>query len=257
MELVTLPSGDYAVDQNVTHIERDLLIADMGGTATFTDKTVEGELVRREAKSLLTTDISTSRYRSFAEKMRSISLGNTMRLSPTVNVFRLAALLKGSEAFDPMEVGDDPLVRFEAILDGNAWYEHHVYPLVYEGYPLLGWMRVRRPSITTLGLPPTRDIRIEGSSHGSGFSAFSGETLVYNLGESVASDFYDLRHQAVNLAADYPDRVTSRVAALILEPLPHIRYGRYRLVARYVIPGIEKVTSTYALEMFNPIPDND
>ena len=86
---------------------------------------------------------------------------------------------------------------------------------------------------------------------------FTGERLVYNVGETIASDFLDLQRQAVNYIADDPTRITPRLASLALQPMPSLRYGTYRVRLNYVIPGLNKISSSSELELFNVIPDND
>jgi hypothetical protein len=66
-----------------------------------------------------------------------------------------------------------------------------------------------------------------------------------------------MQRHAVNYLADYPSRVSPRLEALVLQPMPHLRRGTYRVKVNYLIPGVNKVTSSYELELVNRIPDND
>lgn len=201
--------------------------------------------------------------------MKSISLAPAIRLSLGVNIFQLAAYLKGNELFGEAELvgtpGAEKLITMEAVIQGNDWYESYVHPVIYEGYPLLGWMKVGRADPYTLGIPPVRDIFIENikqnitlqSSGSNSNLPFTNEYLAYNLGESVASDFRDMQRHAVNYVADDPSRITPRLETLVTQPLPYIRHGPYRIKMTYTIPGINKETSSYEVEIFNRIPDND
>jgi hypothetical protein len=81
--------------------------------------------------------------------------------------------------------------------------------------------------------------------------------VAYNVGESSAYDFYDMRRHAVNYVVDNPSQNSARLEKLILQPLPRIRYGSYRFKVNYTIPGVDQVNSSYEWEMFNRIPDND
>ena len=269
LEVVNIPRQVKAIDQNVQRINTELNIDKSAGSATLTTHEITGDMNVLEVKSVYTSHFRTSKYNTFVEKMKNLTLRNTIRLSPAVNIFQLAATVDGDESFDQAEWSPDApygsLVRSEAILEKNKWYDRYVYPLVYEGYPLLGWMTINRRNTDDLGLPPVKDVYLQDLTTGNSnpgsepavSRAFSGEQLVYNLGQSVASDFYDMQRHAVNYAADYPARVTPRLEALVLQPMPHIRRGTYRVKINYFIPGLNKVSSFYEVELVNRIPDND
>jgi hypothetical protein len=198
--------------------------------------------------------------------MKSISLAATIRYNLGVNVFQLAGYLQGDEAFDNTEVtGPFKLITMEAIVQANEWYERYTYPLVYEGYPLLGWMKVGRANPYELGVPPIKDIYIQNArdkkmlekNNVPASPPFTNEYLAYNLGESVAADFRDLQRHAVNYIADDPSRITPRLERLIMKGLPSIRYGPYGVKVLYTIPGVNRSNASYELEIFNRIPDND
>lgn len=264
-QIVNVPKQQQQLDENVQSIERDLQIDESAGTATLTTQSAQADLNRFETKALYQSQFRTSKYDTFTEKMRTIAFTPVIRLSPEINIFQLTSYLKGDEFFEEAELSgttaSPPLIQVEAILEGNRWYTDDVYPLVYEGYPLLGWMKVTRPNPDILGIPPVRDVYFENVNAGpSGLkssSPFSNEFLVYNLGQSVASDFRDMQRHAVNYLVDHPSAITPRLQSLVLEPQPAIRYGSYRLKLSYVIPGINQVTSSFETEFFNRIPDNN
>lgn len=267
IQIVNVPRNENTVDQNVQTINTALRIDQSAGTASLTTKAIEGELNMLHAKPIYSSRFRTSKYNSFIEKMHHVTLTPSVRLSPEVNIFQLASYLQGDESFERSETLPSAefnhLIHMEAVTEGNEWYQRYVYPLVYEGYPLLGWMKVRRPDPYRLGIPPVRDIYFENINNAPAANAqpvatpFTSEYLVYNLGQSVASDFYDLQRHAVNYIADDPSRITRRLEALVIKPMPTVRYGSYRIKINYVIPGINKISSTYEVEVFNSIPDND
>lgn len=270
LQVINIPRQKSELDANVRAVETHLKLDASAGTATLNTRSAEGDANILELRAIYESPFRTSRYNTFPEKMRSVTFTPVIRLSPEVNVFQLTSYLKGDEFFEGTELNGapalPPLIRLEALLQGNRWYDDYVYPLVYEGYPLLGWMTISRPKPELLGIPPVRDLyfqNIQAEKSGArGFntlysSAFTNELLVYNLGQSVASDFRDLQRHVVNHLVDHPSTITQRLEALALQPQPSIRYGRYRIRLSYVIPGLEKTTSTYETEFFNRIPDND
>ncbi len=130
----------------------------------------------------------------------------------------------------------------------------------------MGWMKITRRNPDESGVPPVKDIYVGNLTSGKpgwddpehpAVSPLTDEHLVYNLGQSVASDFYDIQRHAVNYVADYPSKINPRLEALILQPLPYIRYGAYQIKISYVIPGTDKVSSSYDIDIFNRIPDNE
>lgn len=268
LSVVNIPESLYRLDQNVREIRTELAAVGNEGMATLTTNTLEGNVNRLEPKELYTTTFRTSAYRTFREKVEQMSLSPAVRLSREVNVFYLIASLVGDEFIEADEVMDDTglagLIRLEAVLQGNDWYDRYVYSLVYDGYPLLGWMKVKRADPERLGVPPVRDVYLENVKNATEVdlevfltTPFTGERLVYNVGETIASDFLDLQRQAVNYIADDPTRITPRLASLALQPMPSLRYGTYRVRLNYVIPGLNKISSSSELELFNVIPDND
>jgi hypothetical protein len=267
MDIVNIPKQQLSsIDQNIQRVDKEIAMDQSAGSATLTTRSIDGNLDMPDSKSIFTTQFRTSRYNTFLEKMQHISLTPAIRLSPAPRIFQLTSALQGDEFFETQELsvsGSPNLIRIEAVLDEDNWYNQYVYPLVYEGYPLLGWMNITRRNPYTLGIPPAKDIYIVHENttlHSNDLSqvaSFSSERLVYNLGQSVALDFYDLQRHAVNYVADDPSRMTPRLERLVLSPLPHIRYGPYRIRFKYVIPGEEVITSSWQVEIFNAIPDND
>jgi len=268
-QIVNIPRQEMQMDYNVETVAQDLKIDASAGTATLTTQAARGAADILEMKSVYTSSFRTSKYNTFPEKMRSISFTPVIRLSPEINVFQLTSYLRGDEFFEEAELAGTttlpPLIHPEALIDTNPWYQEHVYPLVYEGYPLLGWMKVLRPQPEVLGIPPVRDVHFQNVDVANGQPAreslyafpFTDEVLVYNFGQSVASDFRDLQRHAVNYLVDNPQGATARLQSLALKPQPSIRYGSYRIRLSYVIPGLNKTTSTFETEFFNRIPDND
>jgi hypothetical protein len=236
LEIINIPKQNTVIDQNIQRVGRELSIDQSAGTATLTTQSFNGELNMLETKSILQTYFKTSQYNTFVEKMQHISLAPVIRLSPGINIFQLISYLKGDESFEEVEVseksGMHKLLHPEAVTEGNQWYEQYAFPLIYEGYPLLGWMKVNRPNPEQLGIPPVRDVYFDNIRSGlpllnnvdsPSLLPFTDEYLVYNLGQSVASDFRDMQRHAVNYAADHPSEISSRLTALVIQPLPHIR----------------------------------
>ena len=269
LEIVNIPRELAGPDQNVRNVETNIQIDAAAGEAMLTTQSIEGELNSLESKTLYRFQFRTSRHDTFAKKMNTISVRPAVRFMQGTLSYRLQAQLEGSEGLGDEEVQgtalSDRLIVAEAITKNNRWYDRHVYPVVYEGYPLMGWMRVNRSTAEEKGVPPVRDVFLGNPISRSGLTADSPghsfpmqhEYISYNLGESVVSDFRDLQRQAVNYMVDHPGGVSPRIETLIMSPIPYIRRGEYKVRLSYIIPGINIKTSTYDLSIFNPTPDND
>ncbi|HEY9007689.1 MAG TPA: hypothetical protein VIM75_16230 [Ohtaekwangia sp.] len=266
LEILNIPLQKQVLDANVTKVETE--VAGSNGQSTVTTKTLEGDLTLRDAKTIYTLTLRTSQYNTFKEKMAGIQQAQAMRMQlPEPNIFQLISHLSTPEWLDEYEVtggnGFEKLVQGEAILDDNNWYNKNIYPLVYEGYPLNGNMSITNRDALVLGVPPVRSVYIEQAAYYPVLTEKATDIpaitttgdLKYDLMQPMFADYRDIQHQVANYVVDHPERVTPRFSTLLTSGFPVYKYGKYSLRFKYVIPGVNKVSSTYDLEMFNPIPD--
>lgn len=272
-EVLNIPRQNAAIDANVARVEREISTdAAASGSATLTTKAIEGELSQRDVKSLYSSSFRTSRYNTFQSKMAALRPGTTVRADVDINIFQLGAYVSGEELFDEAEIeglmGAEKLIQMDAVLNGNLWYENHVYPLVYDGYPLQGWVTLKdRTNPERLGIPPSRDIyfqnpsplmlRIENDELNTlPTTAYNQQNIRYNLMVPMVTDFRDMQLQIVNYLSRNPGGVTPRFTAMAMTRFPVIRQGGYRVRLQYVIPGVNRTPSSYEWTMTNTIPDN-
>lgn len=270
LEILNIPRQKNLIDANITQIQTELHTSAEKGTATLTTKQIEGQLDRLEVRTLFNSSFRSSKYNTFAEKMDRVKLGQTFRLQPASDVFQLTSHLSGDEGFDKAELSglmeSKPLISVEAVLQNNSWYDNAVYPLVYDGYPLLGWITVRPVRNPALfGIPPVRNIHfgniidrqaLNNDATAVVVNPFGGEEIVYNLAESVTADYKIIQHQAVNYLASNPASSTLRLRKFITEPIPTVRYGTYRIKLKYIVPTAVREVSSYELELFNRVKDH-
>jgi hypothetical protein len=268
-EILNLPRQNTVIDANVQKVQTELAPSSDGGSTTLTTKNIEGNLEKLEAKSIYSSTFRTSKYNTFVEKMRGVTLTQSVRVDLGRFAFVLASYVKGDEAFDNFEVigkeGTPKLVQMEAVTVNNQWFAKHLNPMLYDGYPYNGWT-VARPNPEKLGVPPVRDIYVGNQLSTLGFKRndnalvaypFTSEYIIYNLGESVDQDYNSIKQQAANFVVDSPQRINDRVGYILLSRPPFIKYGEYKIKLSYKIPGIENATSSYEWLMFNTIPDFD
>lgn len=267
-EVLNFPKQNQVkVDANVKNIEtKGYANTDM----TVSTKNIEGNLEMRDIKTIYGSLFRTSRFSTFAEKARAITLTSTVRETVGTNLFTLKAYLRGStELFDHAEINErftDRHVQFEAVLDDNEWYQKKIYPLVYEGYPLKGTMNIQHRNVQELGLPPARSLFIE--QPGDYYPVFTENDLTetfnspsnfnnvqYYLMVPVFWDYVDIQRHVANYMVNNPEDMDNRLTTILTTPFPVYSYGKYKVRLKYIIPRINKTTTTYDWEFFNTIQD--
>jgi hypothetical protein len=267
LEVMNFPKQNQVLDANVKNMERTAsALTDM----TLRTKSIEGNLEMKEVKTIYTSLFKTSQYNTFKEKASAITLTSTFRETVGTNLFTLDAYLRGStELFDHAEINErftDRQVQFEAVVDDNDWYQKKVYPLVYAGYPLKGTINIHHRNVQELGLPPVKSVFIEqpGNYHpvltednlAEPFNAPSiFNSVQYDLMIPMVWDYVDIQRQVANYMVNNPSGMDDRMTTILTTPFPVYTYGKYKVRLKYVIPRINKTTTTHDWELFNTIQD--
>ncbi|MBT1705418.1 hypothetical protein KK060_19160 [Fulvivirgaceae bacterium PWU20] len=262
--VLNIPRQAGVIDANVQRVETEIKDA---GDATLTTKKIEGDLALRDAKTVYAAPFRTSKYNTLGDKVRSISMGSTMRIpTPAGDLVELISYLQGDESFDQYELQRNneypAMVQPRAVISENSWYNQYVHPLVYEGYPMLGSIYTSRDT-TLLGLPPIRAVFLEQFGNppiveeGSSVATASSLTgnIHYDLMRPIYADYRSLQQQVANYVVDKPERLTDRFVSILTKTFPFPKYGKYKVRLNYVIPHINKTTSSHEWELFNAIPD--
>jgi hypothetical protein len=202
-------------------------------------------------KSILDYGFATSRYRTFREKVASIDTeGNGVAEDAGLS-FRFLYKVRADEAFDEAEVvGVEkttgvPLIQLYADLK-EPFFTETVNPLVYNGYPFGGTIRLKERDDKVIGVPPVRSVFAYtpylGLISGGGKPGASFYfPYSYEAGVIAERDFRDLQSQVV-----YNHQTVSRDVYLRFATgsLPVIKYGKYKVVMKYVLPN-GTTTSSY------------
>lgn len=254
LEILNIPrQNKVAMDANVKSVERNL--SNEAGETTVTSKKVEGQVNLIEIKSLYRSNFRSSKYRTFEEKINSLSLSNSFTIDQGVNRFRLSAYFRGEEFFDSHELNLipelSPALILDADLESSPWYKEDVYPIVYEGYPLLGFVKLSRDT-SIFGVPPKRSVVITqtksdywlGTNEPPLVSANLGiSTLNNDLMLTMTDDYYTLQSQIANLIVEHPSSYNTRLNRLLVQPFPVMRNGQYTINIRYFVPGNKNASS--------------
>jgi len=200
-----------------------------------------------------------SQYLSFREKMQSFSVGDGARFPMAIGVHKIGARLSGDEFFDQYELLGDKLNHTQALvqlraLQQNPWIQGQLIPKVYQPYPLDGIGLTWR-NTDTLGVVPYKAVKLRqypnneslnpaDPSSGPLRSSAGSSSIEYHLS---AVSYYDMYYQKMAAASKlalhehpHPD-----LFDYIMRKHPSIPTGRYAIEMNYVLPGIQKVSSTY------------
>jgi len=264
-ELLNIPRYSQVIDANVEKVSKELVEGEEG-VAQLTTKKLEGSVELLETESIYGAAFRTSKYETFVGKMGSLTITNVVsfNVNPVANIHQIIGIVNLNEAFDNYELNDfessKKLIRIEALLQSNRWYNDLVYPLVYKEYPLINKFRITSRNIEELGLPPVLDNLIYQSSYNISISdsgeilgnAVDGEykSLKINLMNSMKSDYWDIQNQATNYMAinKFSNESLNRIA---LSHFPVFMLGEYKLNLKYFIPGVINETSSYLLSLNN------
>ncbi|HNH58898.1 MAG TPA: hypothetical protein PLS80_02650, partial [Cyclobacteriaceae bacterium] len=254
VELVSVPKQTYKVDQNVKE-----KIVSINDDVEIRNKQAEGQLEIAGEKVMYSTFFRTSRYSTVREKINSMPVINTFSiLAVPWRVHKLMSFISGPEYFDEAElVGVNrtqsiPMIQLEADLNGNDYYNKEIYPLVYQGYPLDG-IKIDWRDVNKFGIPPAKamylyqepaNISLNTSDIASGSASVNASRAAYvwDLPYYMEKDFLEIQNEVVNKYI-YQNTVSSRVQQIMFSQYPPVRPGKFSYKLKYVLPGINKVTT--------------
>ena len=267
LELVNIPTSATNIDQNVTVKSTDMDMQGDSSKVQLQTREANGSISKMEDKAFLSYGFRCSKFKTLTEKLNFSELTANMLYDISPYVYHLQSTIYGTEMFDNMEIngGADgiPLIRRTAILDQSPWYLANIEPVIYKDYPLLGKGIIDWRTTSTLGIPPTGEIKIwqynfdhnltdEEYSSGIASGVSTWAHFMYGLPYNWSNDYYSIR---MNLANTYPSMTNpdTHVDAILKKVIwPVISQGNYPVKFEYVLPGIHKVTSTKTITIKDP-----
>jgi len=249
-ELVNLPAQESgAVDRNVktetNKVQGETESVDLEMTA----RNAEGTIENLQEKSIFTTSFRSSQYTRLQDKLANQQITNTFRfLRIPWYTHYLSAFLAQNETFDKAELsgneytGNKPLITLEADLTSNDYYNNDIYPLVYDGYPLDGNIKVTR-DVSVMGLPPVKAVSIyqdpadiEITNGVLNKTSYQALRYDYDLPSYMIADFADIQRQVVARYI-YQQTVSPRIEKLLISGFPILKEGTYKVNLKYHLPG--------------------
>jgi hypothetical protein len=271
LDLVNIPATEaQAIDRNVDTVTTKITDSRGVTDVEITTKNAEGTIETLQEKAILTYYFRTSKYSTFSEKIGSMTISSGWRRPIRINVHELGVNISGDELFDMMEThwtdAITPTVQFEAAFSETPWYTNIMGPILYNNYPIVESARIDWRDVSVLGAPPSkaefirqypndRMLTEADLSGPTGFGTPNEGGFVYNVAHFADQDFYNYRSK---LATAYTNRPidNSQVTQILGSLFPGIKYGDYPVDVKYVLPGINTVTSTKRIVIHNPIPDS-
>ncbi|HEU5289875.1 MAG TPA: hypothetical protein VFU05_04475 [Cyclobacteriaceae bacterium] len=224
----------------------------------------------------------TSKYRNFTAKFNAMTYGSTFSvlMAPWSGHYIRQAVSTAGEYFDsfesevktvavelgnPATVYNVPyacnLVRIEAVMPGNTWYDNGLYPKLYAPWTepnfkptvardtsIVGYPPVRAMSMYNLGTGTLTPQMIETNS--SPAITGSSSAILHSLSLIIWKDFQQIQAQVVQKYINL-NTIPARENAIIFGSMPVISNGTFRYKVKYTLPS-GQVTTTLDKSMILP-----
>ncbi len=267
MDLMNIPvMENTSVDRNVSTSTTSVLSTD-NNTTEVTTTSLEGQIEEAEEKSFFALNFRSSKYNTLYEKIASTSMDVSFLYQITNGSYALGSTLYKDEMFDKFEIygeGDiNPLISMHAVLENADWYQSNIQPVLYNNYPWHTDAVISDRDTASIGVPPVNDIRLWQKFYGNTLSddeiesgTFVNPTeyshFVYMVSYYWYLDYHDIRNKVSNIYYGKPK--PSQVDYLLKHPIcPRASVGNYPVQIKYVLPGINIVSSTFTLNFEDDI----
>ena len=230
------------------------------------------EVLQKQAQSLskdgeierLAYDFSTSKYKTFNEKIKGIKVSYYNSIIHYSDVISLANNLQKSEPFEVVDLAGNeyskkkPLIAVEATLQ-DAYFKQYINPTLYSQLPIAGKYQLRRDT-KEWGQIPSKAISIDNHYLTSVQNEIFSQGVdnyfpyQYDLALAYKMDFVDIINQISNDVSKGMVSFSSPAHQFLKNTFTPMRKGDYYIKLTYTLPGDKK--SSEALQMFkNPIDD--
>ena len=230
------------------------------------------EILQKQAQSLskdgeierLAYDFSTSKYKTFNEKIKAIKVSHYNFIIHYSDVISLANNLQKSESFEVVDlVGNEystkkPLITAEATLQDN-YFKQYINPSLYSQLPVAGKYHLKR-DIQQWGMIPSKAISInnyyltciQNNIFSEGVENYFA--YEYDLAIAYKKDFVDIINQISNDLSKGIIKPSNLAYQFLKNTFTPMRKGDYYIRLIYTLPGNKK--SSEVLQMYkNPIND--
>ncbi len=269
-ELVNIPVVEKeAIDANVNSVSTKVKAEDTSIDAEIKTNQAEGSLTVLQEKPIFTTYIRTSRYHTLNDKLNKASLSPGIRTYLRPAVHYLVQHINSDEYFDQPELNGNPkqnikpLIQLKADLSENRYYQDIIYPLVYEGYPMVQDATINWRDTQRLGIVPVKAVYIRQVTGDTRFTendlairsitdTVHQASFLYNLIHHYERDYHQIQNKVAAYYAAEKGVPNERERKLLMHPFPKMTGGKYNFNITYVLPGTEQKTSIKVMTIHNP-----
>ncbi|PSL44260.1 hypothetical protein CLV51_106126 [Chitinophaga niastensis] len=266
LSLVNTPvTSNTAIDRNVSKQDTQVASGD-AGTVTLQTKKTTGGINSLQEKVMYNYLFRSSRYSTFSEKIDHSPLYSMFTWPIRNAVYEFGYVINNQELFDEQEVdasGNSKVLQFEALLDDNVWYQQYIYPYVYADYGTSPYIYISWRNIADIGAPPVKGIYLRQSPNAlqlqqGGQTAYNGLSgFIYNLPHYIERDYVETQSAIANAYIhQWIPVLSDKQAHMISTPFTPAGKGNYRFRIKYVLPGINTVTSVKELTIQNNVDNH-
>jgi len=236
--------------------ETSALETDGDSDLVRTERHAEEALTQLDEKIIYALHFRTSRFNTFAEKMRMLDRQATgwrgLNIEPAVHDIglNLNPSRIDTEFFDAHDLN---FVQLTALVEQTDWFTQTFYSEMYRTRaltPPMDRVRIREWGVSAHRLLTDDEIN---KRRATGFVARSEEwSIIYSIPFWSSRDFYAIQRK---IAVESLNRqLTVHEQYLLNRNLPPVVFrGDYPVRVSYVLPGRETVTSTVDITVFNPV----
>ena len=264
LELVNVPTSSD-ITRNVTEKTSTTELGNSSSVSVRT-RSASGSISKAEENSFYSYGFRASKFNSLKDKLSMTEMTFNMLYEISPYDYFLQTKFEGTEMFDKFEiygVANQPMIKRTAVLDESTWYKKELEPVVYQDYPLMGEATIDWRSTNELGVPPVGQIMIwqENYNHiltddelktGKANSIANEALLMYTLPYYWSGDYYNIRNKLANLVTKQKtnDERVKKILGKVIWPV--VSLGDYPVKFEYILPGINKVSSTKVIHIKNP-----
>jgi hypothetical protein len=267
---VNVPSKKTeAIDRNVTSVANQVNVEGQNTNTEIKTQQAQGSITQLQEKTIFSSYFRSSKYNTLSDKVAAQNSSTVLR---GLRILWRVHYLKGSydidEPFDKAELygsnftGFKPLISFEADLTDNRYHNELTYPIIYEGYPLDGNIRILNRTPDVLGITPVRAVNIVQSPDNMELNQddpkyqpiTSSQYYLYDLSNYMYYDFQDIQQQVANR---YLSQTTiyPRMEKILWNQFPIMLKGDFKVNVRYTLPMQPNINSSKQVTLYNPIGD--
>ncbi|MDR1740035.1 MAG: hypothetical protein LBR45_04690, partial [Bacteroidales bacterium] len=225
------------------------------GEVEITHREAEGSVETLSEKLIYNYAFKTSRYNTFADKMRSFS-SNGWRDPVYAFIHDVGINLAEPELFDAYEMGTDgtgtKLVKLTAQTGNTDWYNQTLYNGMYQSQT---YLQVPNDKIVILqSQAPNKKLSDDEINVNviSGYGSIIG-AMRYQLPNFCAKDLHQVKNDISRRIAEGIS-VSAEEREILKQDFPPVVFrGNYPVTASYILPGKNTVTSNITVNIYNPV----